>query len=358
MKKLSDLAPRKPTRPVQVGNLTIGAENPVVVQSMTNTPTQNVSATVAQIKELQESGCELVRVAVPDREAANCLEEIKAEIEIPLVADVHFQSDLALLAVDAGVDKIRINPGNIGGEEAVRKVVEACIREGVAMRIGVNAGSLSPKIREKYGGPSARALVESALNYVDFCRRLDYHDTVVSLKSSQVSTVVAANRLFSQQSDCPLHLGVTEAGSFPEGAIKTAVGLGGLLVDGIGDTIRVSLTGDPVREIEVAYEILQASGRRRTRPEIITCPTCGRLSYDLEAVVAEVKERLAGSERPIRVAIMGCVVNGPGEAREADVGIAGGDGEGLLFRDGKVLKRIDESRMVEALLQEIEKMDF
>ncbi len=356
MNKLSDLTPRKQTRPVQVGALTIGAKNPVVVQSMTNTPTQNVSATVAQITDLEAAGCELVRVAVPDQEAAARLGTIKSQIQVPLVADIHFQHELALQAVAAGVDKIRINPGNIGGKEPVKEVVEACAQEGVAMRIGVNAGSLAPEIRDKYETPCADALVESALKYVKFCQRLDYYNTVVSLKSSQVPTVVAANRRFSEESDCPLHLGVTEAGGYPDGAVKTAVGLGGLLGEGIGDTIRVSLTGDPVREIEVAYNILQASGRRQTRPEIITCPTCGRLSYDLESVAAEVKERLAGSDLAIRVAIMGCVVNGPGEAREADLGIAGGEGEGLLFRNGKVLRRVDQSQMVDALMEEIEAM--
>ncbi len=353
---MEDLVERKETRAVTVGNIIIGGGAPVVVQSMTNTRTGNPDQTVAQIEELASAGCELVRVAVPDREAAQKLGIIKKQISLPLVADIHFDYRLALEAIEQGVDKIRINPGNINGRDRVKEIVEACQNEQVAIRVGVNAGSLAEETREKYGAPTAAALVESALKYVRFIENLGFTQLIVSLKSSQVPTVIEAYRMFAEKSDYPLHLGVTEAGSYPDGAIKSAAGLGPLLHEGIGDTIRVSLTGSPVREIKAAFDILQMSGRRLTKPEIITCPTCGRLEYDLEAVAAEVRDRLADCDLPIRVAIMGCAVNGPGEAREADIGIAGGKGEGLLFRQGEIIKKVGQSEMVEALLAEIESL--
>lgn len=353
---MEDLAPRRSTRPVEVGSVTIGDREPIVVQSMTNTKTTRTAETVEQVQQLRAAGCELIRVAVPDMEAARNLGEIQREIELPLIADIHFDYRLALEAVDQGVDKIRINPGNIQDQQRVEEIVRACREESVAIRVGVNSGSLAEPVQEKYETPCAAALVESALTYVEYLEDLDFYQTVVSLKSSQVPTVIEAYRMFAEKSSYPLHLGVTEAGGFPEGALKTATGLGALLHEGIGDTLRVSLTGSPVQEIETAYDILQASGRRLTQPEIITCPTCGRLEYDLEAVAAEVKERLADCELPIRVAIMGCAVNGPGEAREADVGIAGGRGEGLLFRDGEIIRKVDQSEMVDTLLEEIDRL--
>lgn len=355
-KKINDVAVRNQTRPVPVGDVLIGGDNHVVVQSMTNTETKDVSATISQVETLREAGCELVRLAVPDPAAATAFGRVGDAVEVPLVADVHFDHELALQALQNGADKVRINPGNIGAPEKFEAVVAACKEHGAAMRVGVNSGSLSRYIIDRYGGPVADALVESALEYLAYCQGLDFDRVVVSLKASRVPTVIEANRKFARESDYPLHVGVTEAGSYPRGAIKTAAGLGGLLRDGIGDTVRVSLTGDPVREVEVAYEILQIAGRRRTSPEVVTCPTCARLSYELEEVAAEVRDRISDYEIPVRVAIMGCVVNGPGEAREADVGIAGGEGGGVLFRDGEVLRRVDQDEMVEALLGELEEI--
>ncbi|MGM0381488.1 MAG: flavodoxin-dependent (E)-4-hydroxy-3-methylbut-2-enyl-diphosphate synthase [bacterium] len=340
-------------RTVRVGDLPVGGDHPVVVQSMTSTPTADVQATVDQIHRLREAGCELVRVAVPDREAAGRLGEIKSRIEIPLVADIHFDHQLALLAVEEGVDKIRINPGNIKDEEKIKAIVEACREAQVAIRIGVNSGSLDSEKREKYGGLTPRALVESALEYIELFEKLDFYRTIVSLKSSSVPLTVRSCRRFAARSDYPLHLGVTEAGSYPRGAIKSAAGLGGLLVEGIGSTVRISLTGDPVREIEVAYQLLQDTQRRLTGPELITCPTCARTHVDLEKIAREVETELKKIDFPIRVAVMGCEVNGPGEAREADVGIACSPGGGLLFKDGEILRRVSEDEMVARLMAEI-----
>jgi (E)-4-hydroxy-3-methylbut-2-enyl-diphosphate synthase len=353
---MDSLPERRSSRVVKVGDVPIGGKNPIVVQSMTNTATTDIEATVSQIKRLQEKDCELIRVAVPDRESALCLSSIKEAIDIPLVADIHFDYRLGLLALEQGVDKLRINPGNIGGRERTEEIVLACKEANVPLRIGVNAGSLGEKMLDKFGGPTAEALVASAVEFLDFFESLSFYDTIVSLKSSLVPVTVKSCRLFAEKTDYPLHLGVTEAGSYPRGAIKTAVGLGGLLVDGIGDTVRVSLTGAPAREIDVAYEILQDSGRRLTHPDIITCPTCARTKINLEKIASEVEERLEGYKVPLRVAVMGCVVNGPGEAREADVGIAAGQGEGLLFVRGEVIKKLPEKKLVDALVAEVKKL--
>lgn len=336
-----------------VGDVPVGGDNPVVVQSMTSTNTENVEATVQQIQRLEEAGCELARVSVKDEAAARSLEEIKERIDLPLIADIHFHYQLGLIAVDQGVEKIRINPGNIQSRERARQVVEACRDEGLAMRIGVNSGSLEEDILEKYGYPCADALVESAEKFIELFEKWNFRDAIVSLKSSQPPTAYKAYRKFSNRNEYPLHLGITEAGSLPKGAIKTAAGLGGLLMEGIGDTIRVSLTDDPVEEIPVAYDILQVTGRRVTEPEVVACPTCGRIEIDLEEIVEEVEERLGDRELPVRISVLGCVVNGPGEAREADIGIAGGKGVGMLFRDGETIRKVNEDEMVDALMEEV-----
>ncbi|MFB6354918.1 MAG: flavodoxin-dependent (E)-4-hydroxy-3-methylbut-2-enyl-diphosphate synthase, partial [bacterium] len=290
-------------------------------------------------------------------EAAKVLGDIKAQINIPLIADIHFHHELGLKAIEQGVDKVRINPGNIQTKERAKEVVEAANDAGIAMRIGVNSGSLEEYLIEKYDYPCAEALCESALDYCEFVESLGFEDIIVSLKSSTPATAYKAYRLFSEQSDIPLHLGVTEAGSRPDGSIKTAVGLGGLLIDGIGDTIRVSLTDDATEEIPVAYKILQFSGRRVTEPDIVACPTCGRIEIDLEEVVAEVEERIGDTDLPVRISVLGCVVNGPGEAREADIGIAGGKGVGMLFKDGETIRKVDEEDMVDALVEEVRKIE-
>ncbi len=341
------------SKPVYVGGVPIGGDNPVVVQSMTSTRTVDVPETVEQIHRLEEINCELVRVGVPNRQAARCLGKIKKKISIPLVADIHFDHQLALLAVEEGVDKIRINPGNIGDREDVAAVVAACRQKEIPIRIGVNAGSLSEEKMEEYGGLTADALVESALEFIEFFESLDFYRIIVSLKSSSVPLTVESCRRFHARSDYPLHLGVTEAGGYPRGAIKTAAGMGALLLEGIGGTIRVSLTGDPCREVEVAYQILQDTGRRQTGPELITCPTCARTHVDLEAIADEVEKCLEPIDFPITVAVMGCEVNGPGEARVADVGVACSPGGGLLFKDGEVMRRVGEEEMVAELMKEV-----
>lgn len=354
---MNDLSERRDTREVMVGDVPVGGKNPVVVQSMTSTKTENVEATVEQIHDLEETGCELARVSVKDEAAAECLGEIKERINIPLIADIHFHHELGLMAVEQGVDKVRINPGNIQSRERAKEIVQACKDEGLAMRIGVNSGSLEEDILEKYGYPCADALVESAEKFANLFEKWGFRDAIVSLKSSQPPTAYKAYRKFSERSDLPLHLGITEAGSLPKGAIKTAAGLGALLMEGIGDTIRVSLTDDPVEEIPVAYDILQVTGRRVTEPDVVACPTCGRIEIDLEEIVEEVEERLGDRDLPIRISVLGCVVNGPGEAREADIGIAGGKGVGMLFRDGETIRKVDEDEMVDALMEEIEKIE-
>jgi (E)-4-hydroxy-3-methylbut-2-enyl-diphosphate synthase len=349
--------PRRKTRQIRLGAVLIGGGVDVVVQSMTCTPTTDVEATVSQIKALEKAGCEVVRVAVPDMEAARSLGEIKKGISIPIIADIHFDHELALEAVRQGVDGLRINPGNIGGSEKVREAVAAVRERKLPIRIGVNSGSVEKHLLEKYGGPLPAALVESALGHVKLLEDEGYHEIKISVKASSVADTIAAYRLLSEECDYPLHLGVTEAGTLLPGAIKSALGIGTLLMEGIGDTLRVSLTADPVEEVRAAYHILNSLGLKgRVSPEIISCPTCGRLQYDLQGLVGRVEKRLEVMSLPITVAIMGCAVNGPGEAKHADIGVAGGKGRGAIFRNGEVVATCAESELEETLMREIEKM--
>lgn len=337
------------TRQIKVGNVPVGGGAAVTIQSMTNTKTHDVDATVEQIRQLTAAGCEIVRVAVPDEAAARAIGDIKARINIPLVVDIHFDYKLALMCIDAGCDKVRINPGNIGGEDRVKLVADACRAKGVPIRIGVNGGSLEKPLLAKYGGVTPEALVESAMGHIHLLEKFNFDQICVSMKSSSVPTTMAAYRLFSQQSDYPLHLGVTEAGTPKMGVMKSAIGIGGLLAQGIGDTFRVTLTADPVEEVYVARDILKAAGLRRDGPELISCPTCGRTRVNLIQMAQEVERRLADVTKPITVAVMGCTVNGPGEASAADVGIAGGDGVGLLFRHGEIIKKLPQEQLVDGL---------
>ena len=346
---------RKKTRPVFLGRVQVGGYAPVAVQAMTSTDTRNVRATVRQIRKLGEAGCEIVRVAVPDRVAAAALSGIKRQIAIPLIADIHFNYRLAIEAIVNGVDGIRINPGNIDKEKLL-KIVEAAKSWETVIRIGVNAGSLEKDLLKKYGGPSSSALVESALRSLAVLEDAGCDSIKLSVKASDVSTMVEAYRELSGKTDYPLHLGVTEAGSIVNAAVKSAIGIGILLYEGIGDTIRVSVTGDPVSEMGVAYAILRAIGTRNVGPDIISCPTCGRCEIDIFRLTQEVEQRLAGMKTHLKVALMGCVVNGPGEATEADVGIAGGKGYGLLFKKGKAIRKVKEKEFVTALLAEIDSM--
>ena len=342
------------TRPIQVGNITVGGGAPVSIQSMTNTRTDDVAATVEQILRLEEAGCQIIRCAVPDLAAARAVGAIKERIHIPLVVDIHFDYRLALEAAAAGADAVRINPGNIGGPERVKAVAQACRGRNIPIRVGVNGGSLEKELLAKYGGPTPEALVESAFGHIRLLNRWDFDDICVSLKTSSVPGTIAAYRLMAERSDYPLHVGLTEAGTPRMGLLKSAVGIGGLLALGIGDTIRVYLSADPVEEVYAARDILRAAGLRRDGPELIACPTCGRTKIDLIGLANQVEERLKGVEKPITVAVMGCVVNGPGEAREADVGIAGGDGEGLLFRRGEIVKKVPQEALVDELFRLIE----
>ena len=344
------------TRQIMVGSVPVGGGAPVTIQSMTNTPTADVEATVAQIRRLEAAGCEIVRVAVPDLAAARAVEAIRADIRIPLVVDIHFDYRLALACVGAGCDAVRINPGNIGGEEKVRAVAEACGARHIPIRIGVNGGSLEKPILAKYGGVTPEAMVESAFGHIRLLEQYGFRDICVSLKSSSVPVTMRAYQLMSQESDHPLHIGVTEAGTVRMGTLKSAVGIGGLLALGIGDTMRVSLSADPVEEVYAARDILRAAGIRREGPELVSCPTCGRTRIDLIALANEVEERLRGVDKPITVAVMGCAVNGPGEAAAADVGIAGGAGEGLLFRKGQIVKKVPQDRLVDELFAMIERL--
>ncbi len=344
------------TRAIKVGSVTIGGGAPVCIQSMCNTKTEDAAATIAQILRLEAAGCELVRVTVPTMEAAEAVEKIKREIHIPLVADIHFDHRLAIACCERGIDKIRINPGNIGGEENVRAVVAACRARNIPIRIGVNGGSLARELLEKYGAVTPEALVESALSHAHLLEKYDYEDICISVKSSDVPLNVRAYRLLHEAVDYPLHLGVTEAGTPSMGLVKSAVGIGALLCDGIGDTVRVSLTADPVEEVHAARKILQAAGVRKSGVNLVSCPTCGRTAYDMIPIAEEVERRLAGCDKAITVAVMGCVVNGPGEASAADVGIAGGKGEGLLFRRGQVLYKVPQEKLVDALMDEIAKI--
>lgn len=351
-----DLQKRRPTRQIHIGKVAIGGGAPISVQSMTNTKTTDTEATVAQIRALQAAGCDIVRLAVPDMEAARNLGNILRQVTVPLVADIHFDYKLALEAIHQGIHALRLNPGNIGGEEKVKAVVEAAKEAGIPIRIGVNAGSLDKKILKKYGGVTPEALVESAMEHVRILEALDFHDMKISLKAHDVPLTIAAYRLMSQTVDYPLHLGITEAGTVNTGIIKSAVGIGALLAEGIGDTFRISLTGDPVVEVRVANEILKSLGLKEYGPTLVACPTCGRTSIDLPAIAAQVEERLRDIEEPIEVAVMGCVVNGPGEARGADVGIAGGNGEGLIFRKGEIVRKVPEADLVNELFQEIDQI--
>lgn len=345
------------TKQIMVGNVPVGGGAPVSIQSMCSTPTHDVEATVAQIHRLEAAGCEIVRIAVPDMAAAHAIGAIRERISIPLVVDIHFNYKLALEAIAAGADKVRINPGNIGGKDRVKAVADACRQRGIPIRIGVNGGSLERPLLAKYGKVCPEALVESAFGHIRLLNEFDFDDICVSLKSSSVPVTMAAYRLMSERSDYPLHLGVTEAGTPTMGLIKSAIGIGGLLAQGIGDTFRVTLTADPCEEIVAAKRILQAAGLRQDGPNLISCPTCGRTRIDLIPMANEVERRLRSVDKPITVAVMGCVVNGPGEASAADVGIAGGDGEGILFRHGEVIRQhIPESELVEALFEEIARL--
>ena len=344
------------SRQMNIGGVVIGGGAPVAIQSMCNTATENVAATVAQILRLEQAGCQIIRVAVPTMEAAAAIGAIKKAIHIPLVADIHFDYRLALRCAAEGVDKIRINPGNIGSHERVRAVAETCREHHIPIRIGVNGGSLEKPLLAKYGGVTAQALVDSAMGHVRLLNDCGFDDICLSVKCSHVPTNMAAYSLLSRETDYPLHLGVTEAGTPEMGVLKSAIGIGGLLCQGVGDTIRVSLTADPVEDVIAAKKILQAAGIRKSGPDLISCPTCGRTKYDMIPIAREVERRLQGCTKPITVAVMGCAVNGPGEARSADVGIAGGDGEGLLFRKGEILYKVPQDKLVDALMAEIERL--
>ena len=348
---------RKNTRQIKVGNVKVGGNAPVVVQSMTNTFTQDVPATVSQIQHLEMAGCEIVRMAVPDQEAAEAISSIKEKVSIPIIADIHFDYRLAISAARAGADGLRLNPGNIGGDKKVKAVVDCAKALNIPIRIGVNSGSLEKDILKRYNGASAEAMVESALRHIDLIKSFDFHNIKISIKASDVHRTVDAYRLLSSKTDLPLHVGVTEAGGLYSGIVKSSLGIGMLLAEGIGDTIRVSLTRDPVEEVRVGYEILKALDIRRYGPDIISCPTCGRCKIDLFNIVERIEKALLLKPLPIKIAIMGCVVNGPGEAKEADIGIAGGDGTGILFKKGRVIKKFPEEKLVEVLLAEVEKYD-
>ncbi len=344
------------TRQILVGNVPIGGGAPVSIQSMLNTKTTDVEGSLQQIKKLAAAGCQIVRLAVPNREAARGFAEICRESPLPLVADIHFDYQLAILAAEGGASKIRINPGNIGGEDRVKAVVEVCKDKHIPIRIGVNGGSLDKKLLEKYGHPTPEALVESAFQHLELLEKQGFYDTCVSMKSSTVPNMVAAARLFRSKCDYPLHIGVTETGPVRQGLIKSAMGIGALLLDGIGDTLRVSLTDDPVEEVYAAKDILKAAGLRKEGVDIISCPTCGRTRIDLIGLVNQVDQALKDCQKPITVAVMGCIVNGPGEAREADIGIAGGDGWGTIFEKGEQVAKLPYDELLPALLERIEKL--
>lgn len=351
-----DFIKRKKTRVVKIGDVLIGGDNPVAIQSMCNTKTSDVEATVKQILALENEGCEIIRVAVPDMAAAEAISEIKKQIHIPLVADIHFDYRLALKAIENGVDKMRINPGNIGGEDRVRAVVEAAKAKNIPIRIGVNSGSLEKDILEKYGTVTPEGLVESAMRHVRILEKLDFRDIVISIKASSVPFSLKTYSLLSEEVDYPLHVGITESGTEWSGTIKSAAGIGAILAMGIGDTIRVSLTGDPLEEVRVAKAILKDMGLRKFGVEFVSCPTCGRTCIDLIGLAKRVEEKCRNINKDIKVAVMGCAVNGPGEAREADIGIAGGNGYGLIFKKGEILKKLPENELLDALMEEIEKL--
>ena len=345
---------RKQKRIVNIGGVKIGGDNPVAIQSMCNTDTRDVKATVNQIQELENAGCEIIRVAVPDMVAAKAVADIKKQIHIPLVVDIHFDYRLALECMKNGADKVRINPGNIGDRDRVKQVVEMAKEREIPIRIGVNGGSLERELLQKYGGVTADALVESAMGHVAILDELNFNNVVVSIKISDVPKMLCAYRKFNEISDIPLHIGVTESGTLKGGTVKSAVGIGALLAEGIGDTMRVSLTANPVEEIYAAYDIQKVLGMRKTGAEIVSCPTCGRTQLDLISIANEVEKRAANIDKPIKIAVMGCAVNGPGEAREADIGIAGGKGEGLIFKKGEIIKKVPQDSLVDELMKEIE----
>ncbi len=344
---------RRNAKEVRIGNITIGGENPVAVQSMLSTPAEDAESCVSQAKRLEAAGCEIIRTAVPNLDCVNTVYRLKEELSAPIVADIHFDYRIALACCDAGVDKIRINPGNIGSAARVKAVADRCARKNIPIRIGVNPGSLEKHILAKYGSPTPEALAESALYHASLLEKFDFDNIVISLKSSDVMRAFEAYEIISEKCDYPLHIGITEAGTRRMGIIKSAAGLGAMLINGIGDTIRVSLTDDPVEEVSAAYDILKALGLRKRGVRFVSCPTCGRTKIDLIGIANEVEKRLSGCDKDITVAIMGCVVNGPGEAREADIGIAGGVGEGLLFKKGEIIRKIPETELVDALVEEI-----
>lgn len=347
---------RRKSRVVTAGNVKIGGDNKITVQSMLNVIASDIEGNVRQAVELEKAGCEIVRLTVPDIEAVKTLEAVKNAVNIPVVADIHFDYKCALESVAAGVDKIRINPGNIGSDDRIKAVADACRQKNIPIRIGVNSGSLEKDILYKYGGVTPEGMAESAFRHIKLLEKFDFNDIVVSIKSSDVEKMVRAYRIVAGQCDYPLHLGVTEAGTSRMGLIKSAAGIGSLLLDGIGDTIRVSMTADPVKEIAAGNDILKAVGIKTDCPYIVSCPTCGRTKIDLISLANEVEERLANCKKPIKVAVMGCIVNGPGEAKEADIGVAGGDGCGLIFKKGEIVKKVDEKDIVDELMKEIEEL--
>lgn len=346
----------KKTRKIYAGGLPIGGGSTISVQSMLNVFSTDIKGSVRQAAELEKAGCDMIRAAIPNIEAIPLIPAIKSAVKIPLVADIHFDYRLALEAVAAGIDKIRINPGNIGSDDHVKAVADACRSKNIPIRIGVNSGSLEKEILAKYGSPTPQALVESALYHASLLEKFDFEDIVISMKSSDVDTTIRAYELASEKCDYPLHLGVTEAGTERMGIIKSAIGIGSLLQRGIGDTIRVSLTADPVKEVAAGLDILKALNLRQEGVQFVSCPTCGRTRIDLIGIANEVEQRLQGCRKPIKVAVMGCAVNGPGEAREADIGIAGGNGEGLLFKKGQIIRKVPENELIDCLMQEIDKM--
>lgn len=347
---------RRNSRKVKIGNLYIGGSEHIAVQSMLNVPAHDVEGNVMQAVALEKAGCEIIRVSVPDKEAVKTVEALKAAVKAPIVADIHFDYKLALDSLAAGVDKIRLNPGNIGSDDRVKVVADECARKGVPIRIGVNSGSLEKEILAKYGSPTPEAMCESAMYHVRLLEKFDFDNIVISIKSSDVQKMYEAYELLAEKCDYPLHLGVTEAGTQRMGLIKSAIGIGGLLLRGIGDTIRVSLTADPVNEVYAGFDILKAAGLLTSTPTLVSCPTCGRTKIDLISIASEVEEHLRNVKKDIKVAVMGCAVNGPGEAREADIGIAGGDGCGLIFKKGEIIRKVPEENIVAELLSEIEKM--
>lgn len=344
------------SRKIKLGNTTLGGDSPVLVQSMLNVPSTDINGSVAQAKALAAAGCQVIRFAIPDEAALDLIEPIKNAVDVPLVADIHFNYRLALGAAQRGIDKIRINPGNIGSDDRVKAVADICREKQIPIRIGVNSGSLEKHILAKYGAPTPQAMVESAMYHAALLEKFDFNDIVISIKSSNVPTMIAAYEMVAGQCNYPLHLGVTEAGTERMGIIKSAAGIGSLLCHGIGDTIRVSLTDDPVKEVFAAMDILKAIGLKKDSPYLIACPTCGRTRIDLVGLAKQVEEKLRDVHKPIKVAVMGCVVNGPGEAREADIGVAGGDGEGLLFKKGQILRKVPEDQLITELMKEIDKL--